>query len=64
MPKVYELRDEEQAVLSWHPTLADAEKDQKWWADDGGTETTIHPHEYVATRKGVADLLNRTSKAN
>jgi hypothetical protein len=60
MPVIYELRDEEQAALSFHATRKDAIKEQKWWTDEGGAETTIHPIEYLSnTRAGIVALLNR-----
>lgn len=62
---IYELRDEEASALSFHATVKDAREAQKWWAKEGGTETTIHPLTLEkVTRASVVNLLNRIARTS
>jgi len=61
MPKVYFVRDETGYEGPYYPTLRQAQADFTSRCRDGDEPEGVHSLRFVATRAGVADLLNKIS---
>ncbi len=55
--RIFFIRDETGTVISYHPTLKSMRHDFDLWIRDGMEPDTGHV-DYVATRVGIAALLN------
>lgn len=58
MPKVYFVRDETGVDGEYYPTLKQAQDEFDWAIKNGDEPDGVHSMTYVATRRGIAALLN------